>query len=87
MFNCPNCGAPITSNQCAYCGTLFELKTTRKADFYTQNELYLQIQMDELKSDLVLSQINASMKEQTRNLIDYNDGIISGGTFRRLLGI
>lgn len=52
MFNCPNCGAPITSNQCAYCGTLFELKTTRKADFYTQNELYLQLKIEGMKSNL-----------------------------------
>lgn len=22
-LNCPNCGAPITSAQCEYCGTLF----------------------------------------------------------------
>lgn len=22
--NCPNCGAPITSNKCEYCGTNFE---------------------------------------------------------------
>jgi hypothetical protein len=21
--NCPNCGAPITSRQCEYCGTIF----------------------------------------------------------------
>lgn len=23
QLNCPNCGAPITSEQCPYCGTLF----------------------------------------------------------------
>lgn len=23
QLNCPNCGAPITSEQCEYCGTLF----------------------------------------------------------------
>ena len=23
ILNCPNCGAPITSEQCPYCGTLF----------------------------------------------------------------
>lgn len=23
MTNCPNCGAPITSHQCEYCGTMF----------------------------------------------------------------
>jgi len=23
QLNCPNCGAPITSEQCQYCGTLF----------------------------------------------------------------
>lgn len=23
MTNCPNCGAPITSHQCEYCGTVF----------------------------------------------------------------
>ena len=67
MFNCPNCGAPITGNQCEYCGTLFELKTTRKADFYAQNELYLQLQINALDSqivDLVRQQINASIASQ-----------------------
>lgn len=24
MTNCPNCGAPITSSQCEYCGTSFD---------------------------------------------------------------
>lgn len=23
QLNCPNCGAPITSGECEYCGTLF----------------------------------------------------------------
>lgn len=23
VLNCPNCGAPVTSEQCPYCGTLF----------------------------------------------------------------
>lgn len=23
MFNCPNCGAPITQDKCPYCGTVF----------------------------------------------------------------
>ena len=23
MTNCPNCGAPITSSRCEYCGTVF----------------------------------------------------------------
>lgn len=23
QLNCPNCGAPVTSEKCAYCGTLF----------------------------------------------------------------
>ena len=67
MFNCPNCGAPITGNQCAYCGTLFELKTTREADFYAQNELYLQLRINALNSqtvDLVRQQINASIASQ-----------------------
>ena len=22
MFNCPNCGAPVTSHKCEYCGTV-----------------------------------------------------------------
>ena len=25
MTNCPNCGAPITSHQCEYCGTIFNM--------------------------------------------------------------
>ena len=23
VLNCPNCGAPVTSEKCPYCGTLF----------------------------------------------------------------
>lgn len=36
MFNCPNCGAPITSDRCIYCGTTFIDWTTvdmEKANF------------------------------------------------------
>lgn len=25
MTNCPNCGAPIVSDQCEYCGTMFNV--------------------------------------------------------------
>lgn len=69
MFNCPNCGAPITSNQCAYCGTLFKLKTTRKADFYAQNELYLQLKIEALKSNLVEQQTNACIAAQQAEIL------------------
>lgn len=37
MTNCPNCGAPITSRVCEYCGTVFRSVDTRD---YTEFEFH-----------------------------------------------
>lgn len=29
MYNCPNCGAPITGPKCEYCGTIFGHRLTQ----------------------------------------------------------
>lgn len=39
MINCPNCGAPITSDKCEYCGT--EFHTQQKIDDLTIKVNYL----------------------------------------------
>lgn len=31
MYNCPNCGAPITGEKCEYCGTVFNAETANRA--------------------------------------------------------
>ena len=31
LYNCPNCGAPITGPKCEYCGTVFEHKPNEES--------------------------------------------------------
>ena len=31
MYNCPNCGAPITRAKCEYCGTVFNFEAVKRA--------------------------------------------------------
>mgnify|MGYP004657774481 CR=1 FL=1 len=31
MYNCPNCGAPITGTKCEYCGTVFNAEAANRA--------------------------------------------------------
>ena len=42
MTNCPNCGAPITSYECEYCGTVFEdpLENIRRLESKTKDLQY-----------------------------------------------
>ena len=35
-MNCPNCGAPITGNQCNYCGTWFIISNESKINNITE---------------------------------------------------
>ena len=30
LLNCPNCGAPITSEQCPYCGSVFSFSAVKE---------------------------------------------------------
>lgn len=60
--NCPNCGAPITSHKCEYCGTVFDRNV----------EDSLQKQREEcnrLRAELQRAQMNASIVAQTNSLL------------------
>ena len=60
--NCPNCGAPITSHKCEYCGTVFDQNA----------EDSLQKQREEchrLRAELQRAQMNASIVDQTNSLL------------------
>ena len=38
LYNCPNCGAPITGDHCEYCGTVFKQEEPGTA-LYADNRL------------------------------------------------
>ena len=40
LGNCPNCGAPIRGDECAYCGTAFT-KRNKGIDIYDTNGNYI----------------------------------------------
>lgn len=37
LYNCPNCGAPITGDKCEYCGTMFRDRSEDVGIFYADN--------------------------------------------------
>lgn len=74
ICNCPNCGAPITSYICEYCGT--ELEKPKKklsdeelresfAEFVRKQKL-----VDELKRQQRQAELQASQAWQTQNLLN-----------------
>lgn len=54
MTNCPNCGAPITNDICAYCGTVFINPK----------------EYEDLKQELQNAKFRASLEAQTTALIN-----------------
>lgn len=54
MTNCPNCGAPITNDICAYCGTVFINPK----------------EYEDLKKELQNSILRASLEAQNTALIN-----------------
>ena len=46
QLNCPNCGQPITSEKCEYCGTLFLDFANVKFDHGQFEETYLRLNID-----------------------------------------
>lgn len=74
MTNCPNCGAPITNDICAYCGTVF----------IDQKEY------EDLKKELQNSILRASLEAQNTALINsvnlFSNGILSSNEVRGLVG-
>lgn len=75
MTNCPNCGAPITNDICAYCGTVFINPK----------------EYEDLKKELQNAKLIASLEAQNMELIDIVGkctwtGILSSNEARRLVG-
>ena len=58
-INCPNCGAPLHSNKCEYCGSEFVEEQTRKE---TENEIEL------LKLQLTQAENNKFIIENYKKL-------------------
>lgn len=74
MSNCPNCGAPITSTQCEYCGTMFP---DRSIDILmSENEC--------LKSSMVLEQLYA---EAIFAMRAYSSGVMTANEARKCVGL
>lgn len=46
QLNCPNCGQPITSEKCEYCGTVFLDFANVKFDHGRFEETYLRLNID-----------------------------------------
>jgi len=72
--NCPNCGAPVSSYICEYCGTEFEKPKKKMSDEEMResfaNFVRKQKLVDELKRQQRLADLQASQEWQTQNLLN-----------------
>lgn len=64
ICNCPNCGAPITSYICEYCGTEFEKPKKTLPDEENDSRLL------NLQEKLRQAKLQASQEWQTQNLLN-----------------
>jgi DNA-directed RNA polymerase subunit RPC12/RpoP len=64
ICNCPNCGAPITSYICEYCGTEFE-KPKKKLSDEEMRESFAEFARKQRQAEL-----HASQEWQTQNLLN-----------------
>lgn len=53
MSNCPNCGAPITSYVCEYCGTVHDSKLINKSTM-------LKIENERLEKQMAIEELYIS---------------------------
>ena len=60
-INCPNCGAPLHSNKCEYCGSEFVEEQTRK-------EIELENEIELLKLQLTQAENNKFIIENYKKL-------------------
>lgn len=61
---CVNCGAPLTSGECEYCGTIYE--HDRRSAQEAQLMAELQKNMLEIRISKQLEEMNASLEQQKR---------------------
>lgn len=77
MTNCPNCGAVITSSQCEYCGTIFELDKRFSDKFIVK----IGGKITQKKIKKLEEQLNKALLED--NLILLNRGLITINELRK----
>lgn len=67
---CVNCGAPITSDECEYCGTVYERDRRSAQEAQLMSEL--QRTMLEIRISRQLEEMNANLEQQKqrKSLID-----------------
>lgn len=76
MANCPNCGAPITSNKCEYCGTVHR----RGVSYYES----LKRENDAINSAI---KVNELYTEALIAMRHYADGIYTPNEVRKIMGM
>ena len=65
QLNCPNCGAPIVSEKCAYCGTLFYDFSTIDVDKPCYLKIKYQNAVVMLKAKVRRSELNMTTESTT----------------------
>ena len=57
LYNCPNCGAPITGDHCEYCGTMFRDREEDVEILYADNRpiltLYNRMSAEKINANLI----------------------------------
>lgn len=79
-YSCPNCGAPVKSHTCEYCGTILD-PIAAKNEKYNQ-EWSLQREKSELiflESRMRALQAQISQEEQNRSIISHLSNTIMKG--------
>lgn len=64
LYNCPNCGAPITGDKCEYCGTVFMDREEDTVTCYADNRPILT-----LKNNIRILDDRISTEEMNAALI------------------
>ena len=79
MKNCPNCGAPITSSTCEYCGTVFpEMQDTIKA------KTFLELENEYLKRNMAIEKL---YEQAIFAMRAYSSGIFTANEAREYIGL
>jgi len=65
---CANCGAPLTSGECEYCGTVYVHDRTSAQEAQLMAEL--QKTVLEIRISRKLEEMNAILKQQNKSFVD-----------------
>lgn len=81
MTNCPNCGAPIISSQCEYCGTTFG----RSSEYCSSDVLsLLKLKTEHLKRT---TELNMLYEDALFAMRAYGSGILTYNEAREKIGL